>query len=273
MNTRAPGPFLLLILAAFPIIHSGRAETIPAPGLADSRLRVATYCANEVYRLHGYVGYQIALQFEAGESFVGLGAGDIEGLSFVAQGEHLFLKPKAPKVATNLTVLTTRRHYHFEYTASAQRPDPTIDDVIYAVRFQYPEIQSASANDESIPIESLLDRASTVRPRNFDYWFCGHASLKPTAASDDGVHTRIQFGARADFPALFVRNEDGTESLLNFNIEGGEVIVHRVARQLIVRRGKLAGCIVNKGFTGGGERLDSGTVSPDVERERRIDSR
>jgi len=32
------------------------------------------------------------------------------------------------------------------------------------------------------------------------------------------------------------------------------------------RRGKLAGCIVNQGYVGGGVRLESGTVTPDVER-------
>ena len=73
--------------------------------------------------MRGFVGYQIDLEFESGETFVGLGAGDMEGLSFVGQENHLFLKPKAPKVATNLTVLTTRRHYHFDYVATAQRPN------------------------------------------------------------------------------------------------------------------------------------------------------
>jgi type IV secretion system protein VirB9 len=42
--------------------------------------------------------------------------------------------------------------------------------------------------------------------------------------------------------------------------------VHRVARRFVLRRGKLTGCIVNQGFTGSGARLDSGTVTPDVER-------
>jgi type IV secretion system protein VirB9 len=67
-------------------------ETIPEKGRVDARVRVATYRADEVYRLRGFVGYQIDLEFEHGESFVGLGAGDIEGLSFVAQDNHLFLK-------------------------------------------------------------------------------------------------------------------------------------------------------------------------------------
>ena len=58
------------------------------------------------------------------------------------------------------------------------------------------------------------------------------------------------------------------ESLLNFTMDAGDVVIHRVAPKLILRRGRLTGCIVNQGFAGAGERLDSGTVSPQVERER-----
>jgi type IV secretion system protein VirB9 len=46
-------------------------------------------------------------------------------------------------------------------------------------------------------------------------------------------------------------------------------VIHRVAANFIVRRGKLAGCIVNKGFVGGGDRLKSGTIAPEVTRERK----
>ena len=48
-----------------------------------------------MYRLRGYAGYQIDLEFEPGESFIGLGTGDVEALAFVAQDNHLFVKPKA----------------------------------------------------------------------------------------------------------------------------------------------------------------------------------
>ena len=66
--------------------------------------------------------------------------------------------------------------------------------------------------------------------------------------------------------AIFVRNDDDSESLLNFTMDAGDVVVHRVAKRFVLRRGKLTGCIVNQGFAGGGSRLDSGTVAPDVER-------
>jgi type IV secretion system protein VirB9 len=245
-------------------LHSATAlaETLPAKGLIDSRIRTAPYNSEEVYRLHGYVGYQIDLEFEPGETFVGLGTGDLEGIAFVGEDNHLFLKPKAAKVTTNLTVLTSRRHYQLDYTAASGRPRAGDPDVVYALRFVYPpEPQAAAARQ----IDAAFG-ASDAASLNVDYWYCGHPSLRPTAASDDGVRTRLRFGVHAELPAVFVRNEDGSESLLNFSMDGADLVIHRVAHRFILRRGALAGCIVNQGFTGGGARLESGTVSPHVER-------
>jgi type IV secretion system protein VirB9 len=250
---------LLLLLLTLAVRIS--AETLPSAGLLDTRVRVAAYSADQVYRLVGFVGYQTDLAFEVGETFVGLGAGDIEGLSFVAQDNHLFLKPKAAKVGTNLTILTSRRSYQFDYSAASTRPDAT-QEVTYVLRFTYPP-----AKDAGDPAKALAD--DTHRPKNIDYWFCGDASLQPTAASDDGVHTRLTFAPKAEQPAIFILNEDGSESLLNFSMDAGDVIVHRVARRLILRRGTLAGCVVNKAFTGSGERLKSHTVADGVERSTR----
>src|SRR5579863_3977788 len=113
------------------------AESLPSPGLLDARIREAPYSADQVYRLVGFVGYQTDLEFETGETFVGLGAGDIEGISFVAEGNHLFLKPKAAKVGTNLTIVTSRRTYQLDYSATATHPDAS-EEVTYALRFTYP---------------------------------------------------------------------------------------------------------------------------------------
>lgn len=243
------------------------AEVVPVRGATDSRVRAAAYDAEQVYRLRGFVGYQIDLEFEAGESFIGLGAGDIEGLAYFGQDNHLFLKPKAARVATNLTVLTNRRHYQFDYVALSERPDPDDPDVIYALRFVY-AIPPGKAAEEAAArhIDAALAQASERRPQNLDYWYCGGPALRPVAVSDDGVHTRLRFAANGDLPAIFVRNDDASESLLNYNMADGDVIVQRIARRFILRRGKLVGCVVNKGFVGGGIRLESGTVSPGVER-------
>jgi type IV secretion system protein VirB9 len=240
-----------------------QAETVPLRGIADSRVRTAVYDGNDVYRLRGYVGYEIDLQFEAGEYFVGLGAGDIEGLSFVSEDNHLFIKPKAQKVSTNLTIITTRRPYQIAYSASAIRPHEGDAEVIFAVRFSYPPGNGDAVADA---VSRMLEKAPGERLRNVDYWYCGSPAVKPVAAADDGVHTRLRFAAKAEQPGIFVLNDDGSESLLNFSMDGDDVVIHRVVRQLIVRRGRLTGRIVNKAFSGSGDRLESRTVSPDVKR-------
>jgi type IV secretion system protein VirB9 len=238
------------------------ADTSPASGAGDARIRVFPYQADEVYRLKGYTGYQIDLEFESGEAFVGLGAGDLESLTFAAQDNHLFIKPRAGGVDTNLTVLTTRRVYHFDYTASERRPDPAFGDVIYVVRFTYPQ----AASHVAASLERSLASAADARRHNLNYVFRGSAQLKPESAWDDGVQTRLRFASQQELPAIFVGNEDGSESLVNFTVDAGELIVHRVSRRFIVRRGHLEGCIVNRGFTGTAERLKSGTVAPAVQR-------
>ncbi len=253
----------IILIALAGLWTAAVAETSPQPGLLDPRIRQAAYSAEQVYALRGFVGYQTDLQFEAGEAFVGLGAGDIEGISFVAEDNHLFLKPKAAKVGTNLTILTSRRTYQVDYSAASSRPDGT-EEVTYVLRFTYPPSQTEGGEGTGKSLD-----ANSHRSRNIDYWFCGDASLQPTAASDDGVHTRLSFAARGEQPAIFVLNEDGSESLLNFSMDAGDVVVHRVARRLILRRGNLAGCIVNKAFAGAGDRLKSNTVSEDVERSTR----
>lgn len=247
------------------------AETIPPKGVVDARIRATTYREDEVYRLYGFVGYAIELVFEEGEVFAGNGGGDLDGIAFGWHDNHLILKPKASSVGTNLVVYTNRRGYRFDYSVSARRPNPQTDEVMYTVRFVYPPLPS-NANGLTAAEQAELDlkHAAERRPQNIDYWYCGSPAIKPVAASDDGVHTRLRFAARSELPAIFVRNDDDTESLLNFSMEEGDIVVHRVAARFILRRGKVTGCVVNKGFVGSGERLESGTVAPQVQRQLKV---
>ncbi|MEO8467754.1 MAG: TrbG/VirB9 family P-type conjugative transfer protein [Gammaproteobacteria bacterium] len=243
------------------------AETTPARGQVDPRVRTAFYSADEIYKLYGFVGYAIELIFEDGEQFAGTGGGDLESVTIDAHGSSVLIKPHAEIVATNLVVFTDRRAYRFDYTARARAPSVT-DEVMYAVRFAYPPPpRTAAGEDPQAVVERELAAAPVARPKNINYWYCGHSALRPTAVVDDGVQTRITFGDRSEIPAIFVRNEDGSESLLNYSMEIGDVVIHRLAPRFILRRGRLTGCIVNQGFSGAGLRLDTGTVSPRVERD------
>jgi type IV secretion system protein VirB9 len=247
------------------------ADTIPAPGVIDPRVRTTVYRADDVVHLDAVVGFQIDLEFAGNERFVGLAAGDLEGIGFETTVNHLFIKPKAARLATNLTILTDRRAYQIEYRA--QRNTRAATDRIYALRFLYPEDEAvrvatlaAVAAQAGAAQQLTRDLRQARAPINIDYAYCGPRSLRPDAASDDGVQTRLVFGSRAEWPAVFVRNDDGTESLVNFTVTSDTLLIHRIARQFILRRGKLVACVVNRHFDGSGERLPSGTTSSSVER-------
>ena len=260
---RAAGALVFLV-----VMTGVHAEVLPLRGAVDARIRTVMYDPMQVYRLEAYVGYQIELVFAPGERFAGQGSGDVEGIVVGAHENHVIVKPRAEQVGTNLVIYTNRRAYRFDYVVHGYTPDPRLDEVIYAVLFTYPpeNPEEQRARDR---LEASLDGAGRTRDQQWDYWFCGNDAVKPVAAFDDGVRTHLRFGSRADLPAVFLLNEDGTESLLNFTVEEGVIVLHRIARRFVVRRGGLVGCIVNRGYDGGGERLESGTVAPNVLRERK----
>src|SRR5690606_2511624 len=209
----APGWAWRILVAACTLGGTLAAAAHPAPAATrlDSRVRVLAYAPDEIYRLQGYVGWHIDLEFESGETFVGLGAGDLEALSFTAQDNRLFLKPNAPDVMTNLPVLTNRRHYRFEYAAALLPSDPQARDLVYSVRFVYPSAPGQVPGERAAAeVKARLAGGAASRPRNLDYWYRGDAVIKPVAVSDDGVHTRLRFAPHAEQPAIFAINDDGS---------------------------------------------------------------
>ena len=249
-----------LLLAIAAVSLAATAEVIPPRGPADPRIRTVVYDPSQVIRIDGYVGYHLHIEFAPGETFVNLGAGDTGGLEVGAEGNHLFLKPKDARVSTNLTILTNRRVYEIDYRVSRKPPEESTLGIVYSLRFSYPDEVLA----KSIPEPDV--RGSAGRAINRDYWFCGAPGLRPLRATDDGVQTRLTFPARAEIPAVFVRNDDGTESLVNSSVEADQLVLHRVAAKFVLRRGTLVGCVTNRSYSGGGERLPTGTVSESVER-------
>jgi type IV secretion system protein VirB9 len=237
---------------------------------ADVRLRDVLYDVNEVYRLPAYAGYETDIEFERGEHFVGLGSGDLKGLAFHAELNHLFVKPRAINVNTDITVLTNRRVYQFDFVSVAHAPDDSHADVLYALRFLYPSAEAQAVSTDhrltsASPMQGMLPAMVVQPPVNRDYWYCGAVALQPAAAWDDGLQTHLRFRARQEMPALFLKNEDGSESLLNFHIDHDEVVVHRVVQRLILRRGGLVGCVTNRSYpapAGPGKRSHRPAAAP-----------
>lgn len=237
-----------------------------AVGDSESRLRTIDYSPTAVLPLTGFVGYHIHFEFAPDERFVTLAAGDTAGLDVGAEANHLLLKPKRANVGTNLTILTNRRSYFIEFRALARPPLP--GELVYSVTFRYPPSPNIAGASPAIgdgePALAALPPAT-----NRNYWYCGSAELRPTSVDDDGLQTRLTFPPHADLPAIYAASPDGAESLVNSHVENDTVVVHRLSARLVLRRGALVGCVVNRSIDAPARRATSGTVRAGVERATR----
>lgn len=266
------------ILAASPLV--ALAEISPERGAYDARVRVVDYNPANVVRLTTFYGVSTHVQFGQGEVIKDIATGDDQAWALVPRsGNHLFIKPRATNADTNLTVITNKRVYQFALivreedrkNAHAWR-DPNL---IFSLSFRYPDEERAreealakARNEEAIrrDVQDRLDTAKT-EVRNYDYWLAGALEVSPTEVHDNGRFTRLVFGNNRDMPAVYAVDSKGEESLVNTNVEGNTIVVHRVYRKLILRKGNYVACLVNKSFDfDNGRDNTTGTVAPDVQR-------
>src|SRR5690348_8206434 len=111
---------LALAMCACP---PNRAEVTPSPGEGDSRIRVAPYSPDQVYRLFGFVGYDIELEFERDEAFKSVHGGDLKALIYSAEDNTFTFKPRVRTLKVNLTVTTNKRQYVIQYSATDKDPE------------------------------------------------------------------------------------------------------------------------------------------------------
>ena len=251
------------VVAAAALILAGTALSDEA---SDPRLRVVDYRPSLVLALTVFVGYHVHIEFAPDEYFVNLGAGDTASLDVGAEGNHLLLKPKQPIAGTNLTILTNRRTYFVDYRALGRAP--RADEAVYSVVFRYPDSgQPIAAASNAAAADSLL---TAPRPAlNTEYWFCGSPSLRPVAATDDGLQLRLKFAPHAALPAVYAAEADGEEALVNTHVEDDTVVVHRLAARLVLRRGREVGCVVDRSARLRKHRADTGTIDAGVDRSTR----
>lgn len=270
--------FLSLLLPALAC-----AEIIPPKGEYDTRVRVLDYNRHNVVKLNTFYGVSTHIQFGDGENIRDVAVGDEQAWKIVDRGNHLFIKPQAEKADTNVTVITDKRSYQFALIVqpralkdSTAWTDPNL---IYSLSFRYPEEEAAraaaAAKKEALQSrqaeikDKLKDAAAATKPiQNMDYWVVGSREVSPTAARDDGRFIYLTFTNNRDMPAVYSVDEDGNEALINTNvIDGNTIVVQRLVRQLMLRKGDAVASVVNKSFDmDGGLDNTTGTVAPDVVR-------
>lgn len=258
--------FLLLACLA----GSALSAQVLKPCKSDTRVRCVAYDPFEVVTIKAMFGYQTFILFSSDEKVEDLGGGDTAAwdIGITRAKNGIFIKPKDHRPATNITVITNKRHYNFDFEVEDFKE---AERRTYMVWFTYPEDEARAKAAASIPpqetIPEILKFAAAAKPKNEDYWAEGASEMMPTAAWDDGAFTYLRFAPNVPFPAVYAVNDDGTETLLNKHVpEANTIALQMISKKFVLRRGDAFTCIFNESYDAYGIENQSRTVSSQVVR-------
>ena len=257
----APRPILALALGLVLLASPALASVIPSPAGDDPRLRVMLYDPLQVVALRGVLGYQTMIEFDPAEHIENVAIGDALGWQVIPnrKANLLFLKPMARAPLTNLTVVTNMRRYTFELSTTRNPRGMGDRGVIYDLRFEYPA--------PVVPVVTTPQPPPPKPPQdvNHDYSYEGSALNLPLRVFDDGHSTYFRFADDASYPAIFAVEADKTEAVVNFRTLDGYLVVDRLARGFVLRRGKVETRLFNDDF----REAAGGPLSPQLRHKSR----
>ena len=210
---------LLAALAAFSAPLQGQVR--PSPGEGDPRLQTVLYKADEVVELTVVPGFQLMVAFGQGERIETIAIGDTSSWTVTAnkRSDLIFIKTSTTGNNTNMTVVTDARAYVFALSRGPEFENmPT-----YAVRFVYPE--AADDGPATLQAEAEAYRFRITGPRD----------IRPDKIVQQGDRTFIEWSPEATLPAVFVIEEDGSETLVNGEMQGNTFTILGAPRKLVFR--------------------------------------
>lgn len=259
----------------------GSVRNIAAPKVErEDRIQIVDYDVLQVYKAYAAVGKAMLIQFGEGETVdldetvkanekTGMGMGFGSAWQLTARANNFFMKPKDKQPDTNMLVVTNKHTYSFDLAMAPAGMRPT-----YAMIFRYPEeekrkFEEAAARDRQAATSAkavaaqvaaaLAERdrvtaeakAKPVRINTNYVWKGKDGALAPTAMWDDGRFTHLQYNHGGAVPVFYKVLSDGSEALVNSNIDPDDkttTIIHEVVAVLRARLNDSVIEITNKAY-------------------------
>jgi type IV secretion system protein VirB9 len=272
---------LFFLVAAFSInffITPKNAFSQAVPITTDSRIKTLVYNPNEVYQLKFHYGYQSFIEFADDEETEMISIGESFAWRLTPAGKRLFIRPLEIGAHTNMTVITNKRTYQFDI-ASAEYDGRADEELVYTVRFYYPEIGvpvpiPPRLSQPNIPFSTPQKITSVVKTPlpaqlvnsnltpeidlhkgdpnelNFSYSIAGLSdNITPLKIYDDGKETFFQFKDKnLIVPAINTVDIFGNEQSAGYAIREGFVVVQTVSPQFTLRLADSLICVFNEGI-------------------------
>lgn len=263
----------IFIASAF-LLQSSALFAQIVPVTTDSRIKTLVYNANEVYQLKFHYGYQSFIEFADNEEIEMISIGESFAWRLTPAGKRLFIRPLEIGAHTNMTIISNKRTYQFDI-ASAEYDGRADEELVYTVRFYYPEIgialpippklsqpnipQNAKPQPSTVVVKAPLPTQYVDKPLspyitgneqelNFQYSIAGSAdNITPIKIYDDGKETFFQFKDKnLIIPAINTVDVFGNEQSIGYGIREGFVVVSTVSPQFTLRLADSLICIFNE---------------------------
>lgn len=255
-NTRIWAAIVIVFMLLLSILSYPACAMIESRPIGnEARIKVINYAPNSVIKFVGHFMYHSIIEFGADESVANISMGTPGSWQINPAKNRIFIKPINEKYSTtNMTVITNKRMYFFELHATHAE---NIHDknLAFITKFIYPNFVNDMSKQKSGAVVSVGDGFSPPdlsKPHlyNFEYAVSGEdRELEPILVFDDGEFTYLKFrDINAELPAIFNVSKDGRESLINYRVVKGYVIVESVGSQLSLKKGRASICLFNKSF-------------------------
>lgn len=214
---------------------------IPMPG--DTRLVVFPYGKDDTYTILTRPGAVTDIQLYPDEEVQMLAMGESVQWEAAQTPGHVLIKPKVPGIFTSATLVTTKRTYQLTFRSS-----PMDGKWYQMVRWDHPEIivfqqlQEKKQQDTEAKFnkaETLTDDGTDIDKFNFNYRITGEVGFKPLQVMDNGKFTWVRMPPNIpELPAVFAIGADDKAEMVNFTVKRDYIIVHRVAKGILLKIGK-----------------------------------
>lgn len=254
------------VAALIMLLHAVAAQAA-VPIVSDSRIKTLIYNPNDVYSLLTHYGYQSNIEFALNEVVQTVSVGDRVAWQIIPAGQRLFIKAMEEGANTNMTVVTNKRAYQFDLRSSERTPLHPSEELVYVVRFFYPEEQAATPYNvaepmpapqafappqpdimpmqqmqpmppmQAMPMSAPAAQIASVPPANYRYTLSGPEAIAPVQVYDDGRATYLRFRPELAAPVqIFIPLPDGSLQALPANRNAqGELMVPTVQPRLLIQ--------------------------------------
>jgi type IV secretion system protein VirB9 len=271
VNNNAPADNFKLLYGSDPALQAAFkqfSKTGKAPNIKTTGFERFAYMPEQQPIINCEPFQETIIALEPGERFTSITSGDPKNLSYMvavagaATGveiQHVLVKPAAPKMSTNLVIVTDKRVYNILIVVGAR------GEVTRNVSFWYPQQMLASVNnsidkknDIAMNAEKMpqLNLANANFNYKLDYDSWSKPSWYPVRVFDDGKRTWIELPQGTDsknIPTVLIQTDSGQDTKYQQSYYSPYILIEGVFGQAKLISGvggdQVQVDIINKNYT------------------------